>query len=220
MPISILIADDHQLFRSGIISLLHDESSVEILCESKDGFEMIECYHKFKPDILLVDIHMPRKSGLEAVKELNAIAPIKALFLSMYEGEEYIYNCYKAGGFGLIGKNITRYQLLNAIQLVHAGKNFFTFKNEPVDLKAIIKKYDLLFKKNKIKGTYTFTPREEEILAHVGMGHESKVIAEQLGISKRTIDSHRRNLMDKLNIATLPEFIRYAVQFSSIRKEN
>lgn len=220
MPIKLLLADDHQLFRSGLTSLLDGESSVQIVCQAKDGFEVIDCYYKFFPDVLLVDIHMPRKSGLEAVKELTSKETIKALFLSMYEGEEYVYNCFRAGGCGLISKNISRYQLLNAVQLVHAGKQFFTFKNEPVNLQVIIKKYDLLFKKNKIKNSYDYTPREEEILAYVGMGLQSQAIAEKLGISRRTIDAHRRNLMQKFNISTLPEFIRYAVQFASEREDD
>lgn len=220
MPIKLLLADDHQLFRSGLTSLLVDESSVQIVCEAKNGFEVIEGYYKFSPDVLLVDIHMPEKSGLEAVRELTSTATIKALFLSMYEGEEYVYNCFRAGGIGLIGKNISRYQLLNAIQLVHAGKQFFTFKNEPVNLQVIIKKYDLLFKKNKFKSTYDYTPREEEVLAYVGMGYKSQVIAEMIGVSRRTVETHRSNLMHKLNITTLPEFIRYAVQFAKERKED
>lgn len=220
MPIKLLLADDHQLFRSGLMSLLDGESSVQIVCEARDGFEVIDCYHKFSPDVLLVDIHMPEKSGLEAVKELTSVASIKALFLSMYEGEEYVYNCFRAGGCGLISKNISRYQLLNAIQLVHAGKQFFTFKNEPVNLQVIIKKYDLLFKKNKFKKSYDYTPREEEILAYVGMGYKSQIISEMIGVSRRTVEKHRSNLMQKLNISTLPEFIRYAVQFALERKEN
>ncbi len=220
MPITVLIADDHQLFRAGLISLLKEEPTVQVVSETKDGAEMIDAYKKFKPDVLLVDINMPKKSGLEAVKQLNAVEDVTALFLSMFEGEEYVYHCYQAGGKGLIGKNCKSEELVKAIQFVQAGEVYFTFKNQLVELDTIIKKYDLLFKKNKISGTYSFTPREEEILACVGMGYESKAIAERLGISKRTIDSHRRNLMNKLKIKTLPEFIRYAVQFTSREEED
>src|ERR1035437_5888795 len=104
--IRVIIADDHKLFRSGIISLLDDEPDIYIISEAENGQELIDCYSVFNPDIMLIDISMPIVNGVEAFKTIKKDDPdVKALFLTMYEGEEYIYYAMKIGAKGLLGKN-------------------------------------------------------------------------------------------------------------------
>ena len=214
--IRILIGDDHSLFRSGIARLLSDDDDIFLVGEAENGEELIEKYFELKPDVVLADISMPKMSGTDAIskiklKDQNA----KALFLSMHDGEEYVYYSIKAGGLGLVNKNIMQGELLFAIKQVYSGEFYFGPDITQSDLDKIIKKYD----KNEIVGIENIeeilTEREKDILFLIGKALTSQEIASKLNLSKRTIDSHRIHLMQKLNIENLPKLIRYAVQFSN-----
>jgi len=214
--IRILIGDDHSLFRSGIARLLSDDDDIFLVGEAENGEELIEKYFELKPDVVLADISMPKMSGTDAIskiklKDKNA----KALFLSMHDGEEYVYYSIKAGGLGLVNKNIMQGELLFAIKQVYSGEFYFGPDITQSDLDKIIKKYD----KNEIVGIENIeeflTEREKDILFLIGKALTSQEIASKLNLSKRTIDSHRIHLMQKLNIENLPKLIRYAVQFSN-----
>lgn len=214
--IRILIGDDHSLFRSGIARLLSDDDDILLVGEAENGEELVEKYFELKPDLLLADISMPKLSGTDAIskikqKDKNA----KALFLSMHDGEEYIYYSIKAGGLGLVNKNIMQSELLFAIKQVNSGKFYFGPGITQSHLDEIIKKYD----KKEIVGIENveviLTDREKDILFLIGKALTSVEIASKLNLSKRTIDSHRIHLMQKLNLENLPKLIRYAVQFSN-----
>ena len=159
---------------------------------------------------------MPKLSGTDAIskikqKDKNA----KALFLSMHDSEEYIYYSIKAGGLGLVNKNIMQGELLFAIKQVYLGKFYFGPGITESHLDEIIKKYD----KKEIDGIENveviLTDREKDILFLIGKALTSMEIASKLDLSKRTIDTHRNHLMQKLNLENLPKLIRYAVQFSN-----
>jgi len=123
MSIKILVADDHKLFRSGIIRLLKDHQNIHIIAEAENGSELIERYFEVSPDIVLVDIAMPQMSGLEAVSKIKEKDPeVKALFLSMYDNDNYKYKVLKSGGMGLINKNILEGELTYAIEQVCKGE--------------------------------------------------------------------------------------------------
>ena len=214
--IRILIGDDHSLFRSGIARLLSDDDDILLVGEAENGEELVEKYFELKPDLLLADISMPKLSGTDAIsqikqKDKNA----KALFLSMHDGEEYIYYSIKAGGLGLVNKNIMQGELLFAIKQVHSGKFYFGPGITQSHLDEIIKKYD----KKEIVGIENveliLTGREKDILFLIGKALTSMEIASKLNLSKRTIDTHRNHLMQKLKLENLPKLIRYAVQFSN-----
>lgn len=214
--IRILIGDDHSLFRSGIARLLNDDDDIFLVGEAENGEELIEKYFELKPDLVLADISMPKLSGTDAIskiklKDKNA----KALFLSMHDGEEYIYYSIKAGGLGLVNKNIMQGELLFAIKQVHSGDFYFGPGITQSHLDEIIKKYDKkeIVEIENVEVILTF--REKDVLFLIGKALTSREIASKLHLSKRTIDTHRNHIMQKLNIENLPKLIRYAVQFSN-----
>ncbi len=213
--ISIILADDHKLFRSGIIEIIRGSEKFSVAAEAENGEELIEQFKKLNPDIMLVDISMPKVSGIQAAQIITKLNPAaKILFLSMYENEEYIYACYKAGGLGLINKNINSLELFNALDKVYLRQTAFSLNDE--EIVQLIKKFQ-----NK-KRTYSnlstsLTKRERAILLMLSDGMTSYEMAEKLHLSKRTIDTHRANLISKLNLKSLPELIRYAVEYSRLK---
>lgn len=214
--ISILIADDHTLFRSGIISLIEDVEDIEIIGEAANGKELIKLNNDLIPDLLLIDISMPGKTGLEAAKEIREKDEIvKILFLSMHEGADYIYHSIKSGGNGLINKNIIKSELIKAIQSVMSGKDYFGDKYSESDIQEIVKKYESFTEPSVFVQPTRLTEKEKEVLLLISEGLTSSEIADKLNIGKRTVDSHRLNIMQKLNLNSLPELIRYSIDFST-----
>lgn len=216
--ISLLVADDHQLFRSGVISLLNDVNDILIVGEAQSGDEVVEKYFQLKPDLVLLDISMPLKSGVDALKEIKRNdKDVKALFLSMFEGEEYIFYIVKVGGMGLLNKNIMKGELVYAIRSVAKGEKYFGRVVDDAYLKELHKKYRKLAEA-EIDEYTALSPREKDILVHIGEGKTSAEIAEIFKLSKRTIDTHRLNLIKKLKLKSFPELIKYAVRFSQAKK--
>jgi len=216
--VRIIVADDHSLFRSGIISLLEDAAEIFVVGEAVDGADLYEKYFDLKPDVLLVDISMPGITGIEAIKKILIRDPAaKALFLSMHEGEEYVYHILKSGGKGLISKNVMRGELVYAIKTVFSGKKYFGAYWTDEKLEELKKKYS----GGEGGGggirvslaEASLSQREIEVLRMIGEGYTSNEIAARTGLSKRTIDTHRIHLMNKLGIKTLPELIKYAIQY-------
>ena len=219
-PVRILLSDDHSLLRTGVITMLRDEKDILIVGEAEDGEQLIDKYFKLMPDIVISDISMPKMSGIDALAKIKKKDPAaKALFLSMYEGEEYIYSIYKAGGSGLINKNIVKGELLFAIKKVLEGNYYFGAKIQAGDLDEIITKYSSKKLFNIEKTKILLTDREKRVLALIGEAKTSNDIATELELSKRTVDSHRTNIMQKLNLKSLPELIRFAVNYvTELRK--
>lgn len=213
-PIRILIADDHQLFRSGISSLLDDLQDIVIVGEAENGEQAIEKYFELKPDVVLLDIAMPKLNGLETLKKIKQRDKnAKIIFLTMHDTEEYIYFSDRLGAKGLISKNTLKGELIFAIKTVYKDEKYFGSNTTKEKLKEL---------KKKFKGTSTaildnyigLTEKEKIILQYIAKGMLSKEIGQKLGITKRTVDYHRSRMMQKLGIKSLPEFISYAVKFS------
>jgi two-component system, NarL family, response regulator NreC len=212
--IRVLIADDHRLFRWGIIELINNQSGIQIVEEASDGQELFVKYFKVLPDLVLADISMPIMSGIEAVYKIRSNDPsVKALFLSMYEGENYFKDCLAAGGKGLVSKSVMVGELINAIVKVNRGEFYYgeninenKFKNEKT-------KYE--FSNNKINNKYynVLTPREKDIVCLIGEGLSSIEISEKLNISRRTVDTIRSNLIQKLELKTLTELIQFSIRY-------
>ena len=214
-PVRILLCDDHSLLRNGVISMLKDEGDILIVGEAENGEQLIDKYFKLIPDIIITDISMPKLSGIEAISRIKKKEPTaKALFLSMYEGEEYIYSIYKAGGSGLLNKNIVKGELLFAIKKVLEGNYYFGPKIQAGDLNGIITKYSAKKFFDLRKTRLLLTDREMQVLTLIGEANTSSDIAKKLELSKRTVDTHRTNIMQKLNLKTLPELIRFAVNYN------
>jgi len=216
LKIRILIGDDHALFRSGIKRLLNDDQNIFLVGEAENGEELVVKYFELKPDLVLADISMPKLSGTDAIAQIkNRDSKAKALFLSMHDGEEYIYYSIKAGGLGLVNKNIMQGELLYAIKQVYLGNFYFGPSITQIQIDEIIKKYDKKEFVQKENGEFNLSERERDILILIGQALTSGEIATKLNLSKRTIDTHRIHLMQKLNIENLPKLIRYAVQYSN-----
>ncbi len=219
-PIRILLSDDHSLLRTGVMTMLKDESDILIVGEAEDGEQLIDKYFKLVPDLIISDISMPKLSGIDAFSKIKKKEPTaKALFLSMYEGEEYIFSIYKTGGSGLINKNIVKGELLFAISKVLEGNHYFGANVSAGDLNKIITKYSAKKFFDLKKTHLILTEREREVLALIGEAKTSTEIASKLELSKRTVDSHRTNIMQKLNLKSLPELIRYAVNYNTELKK-
>ncbi len=216
--IRILVADDHTLFRSGIINLLNDEKDIFIVGEAESGEELIRKYLLTKPDIVLADISMSDMNGIDALKKIKTEdESVKFLFLSMHEGDEYIYYCYNAGGMGLISKRVLKGELLFAIRTVSENKKYFGVNITEEKLNEILEKYNKKKPSPEVENDL-LTPREKQILHFISEGFTSNEIAEKLFLSKRTVDTHRTHLMQKLNFKSFPELIKYAINFSSIEE--
>jgi two-component system response regulator NreC len=216
--IRLLIADDHNLFREGIINLFETEKDIFVVGEVDTGEVLLTKYFDLKPDVVIADISMPVMSGIDALKKLIELGTSpKFLFLSMYDGDEYIYYCAKAGGMGLVSKTVMKGELLYAIRTVKEGKKYFGMNMTEDKVKELIDNFD---KKAERSGTRNelITPREEQILKLISEGLTSSEIAERLYVSKRTIDTHRTHLMQKLNLKSLPELIKYSINFCTVDK--
>jgi two-component system response regulator NreC len=216
--IRLLIADDHNLFRQGIINLFESEKDIFIVGEADTGESLLTKYSELKPDVVLADISMPVMSGIDALKKLIEMGESpKFLFLSMYDGDEYIYYCAKAGCMGLVSKKVMKGELLYAVRTVNDGKKYFGMNITEENVKEIIGN----FEKKGVRGSSRnelITPREEEILKLISEGLTSNEIADRLYVSKRTIDTHRTHLMQKLNLKSLPELIKYSINFFMVDK--
>jgi DNA-binding NarL/FixJ family response regulator len=215
--IRIIIADDHKLFRNGLISLLRDHHEIYIVEEAENGKELIEKSIKYKPDVVVADISMPILTGIEAAEKIKEKDDsIRILFLSMFEGKEYVYLAWKSGAFGMVSKNIMTDELIYAIKKVYNREYYFGVQWDDTKLHELIDSYNKLRKTAPKNFHYSLTKREEEILTLINEGHTSIEIASTLNLSRRTIDTHRSNIMQKLNIHSLQELIKYAMEHTKV----
>jgi DNA-binding NarL/FixJ family response regulator len=216
--IKILVADDHTLFRQGIIRLLEDRKDFSVIAEAENGSELVEKYFIFYPDIMLADIAMPELTGIQAVQEiLKRDRNAKALFLSMYDAGEYVYKVIKSGGMGLINKNILEDELFLAIEKVWIGAKYFGSKWTDEKIKQLIYDYERKTdEETNINIGLNF--REEEILQMVIDGATSKEIADRMQLSKKTIDYYRSNLLRKFDIKTQIELVKCGIKYFEVKK--
>ena len=217
--IRIIIADDHKLFRSGILSLLDEAQDIHIIGEAENGQELITLYEKLKPDVMLVDISMPVLSGIEAFKKIRKKDKYaKVLFLTMYEGDEYIYFTNRIGANGLLSKNTMKGELIYAIKAIANGENYFGKNYDDEKLKEIEKKYKQIVATDVVDRNTRLNIKERKILESISKGMTSQEIADQLENSRKTIEYYRSRLMQKLKIKSFPELITYAIKFSMVNK--
>lgn len=212
--IKVLIADDHALFRTGIIRMLSNYPDISVIDEAENGEILIKKYFENNPDVILVDISMPILSGIEAVKKImSKDKAAKVLFLSMYDSPDYIYSCLISGGMGLINKNILEGELVYAIRSVSSGNKYFGKNFDEEKLNALVSRYESVYITEPDMPISNFTKRETEILRLIGKGYSSAAIAEKLLISIRTVETHRMHLMHKLSFKSSSELINFAIQY-------
>ena len=212
----VLIAEDHTLIREGLRSLLSSHPDLEVIGEAADGREAIQQAEKLSPALMLMDLSMPRMGGVEAIREIKKKWPkIKILALTVNDSEEYVLAALQAGADGYILKDSTRAELVQAIQNVLAGKRVLS----PSISEKVIEGYLTGKKAESIQTPWdTLTNREREVLKLIGEGNKSKEIADYLCISLHTVEKHRSNLMEKLNLHSVSALTSYAIEKGMVVK--
>ena len=203
----VLICDDHTLFREGIRAILTTDPSIEVAGEADDGKRAVEEALRIRPDVVLMDVSMPALIGYEAIRHILRSAPkMRILVLTMYEEEEIIRRCLKAGASGYLVKDAPAAQLLEAVHTVHEGGQYLS----PRVLKKVVTEYTE--ETSSPETLYdTLSSREREVLKLLAEGSSVKVIATKLNLSVKTAEAHKYNLMRKLDLHDRTELIKYAL---------
>ena len=213
--VSVLIADDHVIVREGLRVLLEEHGDIAIVGEASNGQEAVELSKALNPEIVLMDIAMPLLDGIEATSHIKQANPdTKVLALTMYTTEEYVLRMLKAGASGYLVKTSTPDDLIAAIEAVRAGEVFLSPSVSHVVLRDYLRRTD-----EKQDGIDLLTPREKEVLQLVAEGHTNRQTAELLGVSVKTVNIHRTNIMTKLDIHKVAGLVRYAIGKGMIKLE-
>jgi two-component system response regulator NreC len=211
MTISVLIADDHAVVRSGLAMLINSQQDMQVVGVAADGREAVELGGKLLPQVVLMDLSMPPgENGLIATARLKELLPeIRVLILTMHDDEEYLFQSLKAGAVGYIVKTAPDFDLLKAIRTVHQGESYLY----PSAAKSLIERFLRQGNKSEeFESLQLLTEREKQTLRLVAMGYANKDIAEQLCLSVKTVEAYKARIMEKLDLKTRPEMVRYAMK--------
>ncbi|MFL6246488.1 MAG: response regulator [Thermoanaerobaculia bacterium] len=215
-PIRVLLADDHTLIRAGIRGLLEGLDGVEVVGEAGDGHEALRLTETLHPDIVLLDIGMPGLNGLEVAARLMKLDPsLRVVILSMHTSEEYVLQALRAGAGGYLLKGSAVAELELAIRAVARGDIYLS----PTVSRSVVNEY-VRRTGGAADPRAALTPRQREILQLVAEGHSSKEIGQRLGISYRTVETHRNELMKRLDIHDLTGLVRFAVRMGMVERED
>jgi len=207
--ITILIADDHKVFREGIISILNEVEDITIIAEASDGREVLERLKEVKPNIIVMDISMGDTNGIETTQLVKASYPdINVLVLSMHSERGYIVKMLEVGASGYLLKDAGKDEMIRAIRTVAEGNTYYSQKVSSAIIEHIKSPKKLNIKKEGVQ----LTKRETEILQLIAEEYSNPEIAEKLFISIRTVDTHRRNLLEKLGTKNTAGLVKYAIK--------
>ncbi len=217
VKIKVLLADDHAVVRKGIRLMLESEGDMEVVGEAEDGFEAMAMTEQLKPDVVLMDITMPKLNGLEAARQLKKSNDrVGVLFLTMHQGEEYFFQALKVGGSGYIPKSAQDTEVLAAIRTVAEGKPYL----HPSVAHMLVSDYLERARTGTPEDPYErLTDREKEILHLVASGHTNRQIADKLHLSINTVHNHRSSLMEKLGLHDRIELLKYAIRKGLVTEE-
>ena len=209
-PIRILLADDHTVMRRGLRALLERQSGFTVVAEAADGREAVDMAAAVGPDVAVIDIGMPNLNGIEAARRITEKRPETAVvILSMHADESYVLRALKSGARGYLLKDSPEEDLINAIRAVHKGKAFFS----PEISRMLAEDYMRQMRQRGVEDSYELlTPREREVLQMLGEGNSNKEVATKLNLSLHTVETHRGNVLEKLNLHSTAEMILYAVR--------
>jgi len=208
--INIILADDHRIFRDGIKSLLSENDFIRIVGEASSGNELLCLLKAKQPDIVIVDITMPGLSGIEVTSQISLLYPnIRIMILSMHTDEEFVINSFKAGAKAYLPKDTSKEELLEAIQTLYNGGEYYGKSVSESFLKSYIKKQKT---EQALKENDELTQREIQVLKMAANGIPNKDIAEKLFISIKTVDAHKNHIMQKLKLKNTAELVLYAVK--------
>lgn len=213
-PIRVLLVDDHRILREGVRSLLAGVLGIEVVGEAKDGESAVLQVDNVKPDVVLMDVVMPHLGGLEATARIKERHPEGVvLIMSMHDNDEYVQQAIKVGASGYVLKGVTADDLVRAIKTVHEGASFV----DPAIAAKLVEDYV-----RRVHGDLTsdlkelLTPREHEILKLIAEGNSNHEIARRLFLSKKTVETHRANIMHELDLHDVTELVKYALRIGII----
>jgi DNA-binding NarL/FixJ family response regulator len=206
MKTTILLVEDHEVLRDGIRSLISATDDFEIVAEAADGASAVELVARHRPDLVVMDIWLPRLSGIEATRKI-AGGGTRVLILSQHDSWSYVEEALKAGAAGYLVKTSSGFQLLTALRAIRDGKSFLS----PEIAGRVV---DAVVRPDRSAGSAigSLSGREREVLQLIGEGFSSKEIAESLGVSARTVEAHRANVMQKLGIHKVAGLVRFAIR--------
>ena len=215
--VSILIADDHSIVRRGLRSTLEESSDHRVVAEASNGREAVRLAEQLTPDVAILDIGMPQLNGIEAAAQIQKVSPkTRTLILSMHSDETYILRALTAGARGYLLKDTAENDVLAAVRAVVQGKAYFS----PAIAKMLLEDYVAFLRRRGLDDSYDLlTEREKEVLQLLAEGQSNKEVANVLGIGVSTVETHRMNLMQKLNLHSTAEIVLYAVRKKIIPSE-
>jgi DNA-binding NarL/FixJ family response regulator len=201
--VRILIADDHGIVRSGLRLLLDRQPDMEVVAEAEDGVDALEQVLTEQPDLAILDVAMPRMTGLQATHEIKKQSPdTHVLILSMHDDERYLFEALRAGASGYVLKRAADQDLLDAVRAASRGEPFLTASAQQTLIRDFLERGE----------QPELTPREQEVVKLIAEAHTNKSIAEILHLSEKTVESHRANVLQKLGMRDRVELVRYAIR--------
>jgi DNA-binding NarL/FixJ family response regulator len=209
MKTRVLIVDDHKIFREGLKSMLEKKPDIEVIGEAENGREALRMFQELLPDIVIMDIVMPDMNGVEATRHISADpSNAKIIGLSMHEDGRFAAEMLKAGASGFLLKDCAFEELVDAINIVKANGIYLSSKIK----ESMLKDYVGFLSKDNLSGFSVLSAREQEVLKCIAEGKSTREIASHLGVSVKTIETHRQNIMGKLDIHSMAELIKYAIR--------
>lgn len=217
-PISLLIADDHEIFRDGLALMLSRQPDINLLGQAEDGRELVQLTLQHQPDIILTDIKMPRMDGIAATQEILRLQPdARIIALSMSDEEAMIVEMLEAGAKGYLLKNADKQEVVEAIEQVYDGNSFYC-RNTSAKLASMIVKSS--FNPHKKREPVVFSDREQEIIRLICRQQTAKEIGEALFLSKRTVEGYRTKILEKMNVKNTAGVVLYALTHHLIKEED
>jgi DNA-binding NarL/FixJ family response regulator len=209
MSTKVLIADDHKIVREGLKALIDKQESMQVVAEADNGLEAVRLARKLQPDVVIMDLGMPQMNGIEATREVTAHEPgIKVIALSMHSDKRFVLQMIKAGASGYVLKDSAFEELITAIKTVVSNQSYLSPKITDV----VIKDYVQTLSKGDVSAFSVLTAREREVLQLLAEGRSTKEIAASLSVSVKTVETHRQQIMDKLDIHSVAELTKYAIR--------
>lgn len=209
MSARIIIADDHKIVRDGLRALLEKEPGMEVVAEAEDGRMAVRFARQLAPDVVIMDIGMPDLNGIDATRQIVAeVSGVKIIALSMHSDKRFVAQMFKAGASAYLLKDCAFEELSRAVKAVLANQTYLS----PEITGPVMEDYVRHLSKSESSGVAVLTPREREILQLLAEGNSSKQIASSLNVSVKTVETHRQQLMSKLNIHSVADLIKYAIR--------
>jgi DNA-binding NarL/FixJ family response regulator len=213
MTLRILLADDHEVVRHGLCALLRAQTDWEVCGEASDGREAVDKAVELKPEVVILDVGMPNLNGLEATRQIMRLSPdIKVLILTLHDSEQLVREVLNAGARGFLLKSDAVHDLVAAVEALQRGKTYFTPKVASMVLDGYLGRESLEVVASPSASRARLTPREREIVQLLAEGKSSKEVAVTLGLSVKTAETHRSNIMRKLSLHSISDLVLYAVR--------